>query len=76
MMRAQVSEKGQVTIPKTVRKKLGLVPGSVIDFRAENGLLVGAKASPAEDPVLAVTGIVDLPETVDRYLLRTRGPVR
>jgi AbrB family looped-hinge helix DNA binding protein len=75
-MRASVSEKGQVTIPKALRDKLGLRPGSVIEFDARNGLLVGRKASAGADPVLAVTGIVKLAEEVDAYLQATRGLAR
>ena len=74
-MKALVSEKGQVTIPKPIRDKLGLKPGSVVEFATENGVFVGRKAEPAEDPVLAVTGIIELAESVDDYLQGTRGPV-
>ena len=42
-MNAVLSEKGQVTIPKPVREKLGLLPGAVLEFAAENGKLVGRK---------------------------------
>ena len=31
-MKAVVSEKGQVTIPKTLRDRLGIRPGQVLDF--------------------------------------------
>ena len=73
-MKASVSEKGQVTIPKPIRDKLGFEPGSVIEFRTRNGVLLGRKADPAEDPILAVTGIIELAEEVDEYLSKTRGP--
>src|SRR5207302_11460624 len=43
-MKTTVSEKGQVTIPKAVRDKLGLLPGTEIDFEAIGGRLVGRKA--------------------------------
>ena len=42
-MTAIVSEKGQVTIPKAVRDKLGLKPGTVLNFNALNGKIVGTK---------------------------------
>lgn len=32
MPRAKLTSKGQVTIPKTVRERLGLRPGEEIDF--------------------------------------------
>ena len=33
----RVTTKGQVTIPRNVREKLGIVPQTNIDFREENG---------------------------------------
>jgi len=75
-MKSVVSEKGQVTIPKPIRERLGLVRDSVIDFRTEGGRLIGEKGDSIEDPVLAVTGIVKKRVRVDRYLEETRGPVR
>lgn len=43
----RVTEKGQVTIPKNVRRKLGIVPGSEIEFdlRDDGALLRLAAAS-------------------------------
>jgi antitoxin PrlF len=43
-MKTTVSEKGQVTIPKAIRDKLGLRPGTVLDFDAIEGKLIGAHA--------------------------------
>ncbi|MBN1946219.1 MAG: AbrB/MazE/SpoVT family DNA-binding domain-containing protein [Bradymonadales bacterium] len=75
-MKATLSEKGQVTIPKKIRQRLGLMPGTVIDFEAQDGKLVGVKADTVEDPVAAVTGIVRAHMSVDDYLEETRGPSR
>lgn len=72
-MKAIVSEKGQVTIPKTVRQRLGLRAGCALEFRAEHGRLIGTKVDAVRDPVLAVTGIVK-PVDADRYVATTRGP--
>ena len=72
-MRAVLSEKGQVTIPKKIRERLGLRPGIAIEFCAEGGTLIGKKVEPAQDPVLAVTGLIK-PLDVDQYLAETRGP--
>lgn len=73
--KAVVSEKGQVTIPKRLRERLGLARGTVLEFRAERGRLIAEKAKVLEDPVLAVTGIIDLDTDVDAYLEDLRGPV-
>lgn len=42
-MTAIISEKGQVTIPKNVRDRLALNPGTVLEFTAEKGQLIGRK---------------------------------
>lgn len=42
-MNSIVSEKGQVTIPKKLRKQLGLTSGAVLEFREQNGKLIGEK---------------------------------
>jgi len=74
-MKAIVSEKGQVTIPKAIRRRLGISAGTVLDFEAAAGRLVGEKQELSEDPVAAVTGIVKRTRGVDDYLSQTRGSV-
>lgn len=71
-MKAVLSEKGQVTIPKALRTRLGLRPGVVLDFDAEGGRLVARKAQGA-DAVDAAWGILELPESVDAFVSRARG---
>jgi AbrB family looped-hinge helix DNA binding protein len=71
-MKAVVSEKGQVTIPKAVRAKLGLRPGTVIEFEADRGRLVGRKAG-GRDVVDEVYGSLKMDEPVDDYIERARG---
>ena len=39
-MKAKVAERGQVTIPKALRERLGIVPGTVLDFIEEQGRLI------------------------------------
>ena len=76
-MTAVLSEKGQVTIPKPVREKLGLRPGAVLEFQALNGKLVASKKV-AHDVFTKWRGKGSLPNglSVDRYLKRTRGADR
>jgi len=74
-VKAILSEKGQVTIPKVVRERLGLKPGTAIDFCAEEGKLIGTKIDPLPDKVLAVTGIIKAID-VDQYLAELRGPAK
>jgi AbrB family looped-hinge helix DNA binding protein len=71
-MKTRVSEKGQITIPKAVRTKLGLRPGTVLELAAERGRLVGRKAS-GRDIVDELYGSLPLDESVDDYLERARG---
>jgi AbrB family looped-hinge helix DNA binding protein len=70
--KATVSEKGQVTIPKRLRDRLGIRPGQVLDFREERGKLVATKAGP-DDPVASVYGILDLGRPTDELIAELRG---
>lgn len=71
-MKSVVSEKGQVTIPKAVRKKLGLRPGTVLEFEADGARLIGRKAS-GRDVVDELFGSMPMDEPVDDYIEHTRG---
>jgi antitoxin PrlF len=54
-MRATVAERGQVTIPKALRERLGITPGTQLEFRAENGALIATKRI-GEHPVFSLIG--------------------
>lgn len=71
-MKSVVSEKGQVTIPKELRDRLGIRPGQVLDFEAERGRLVARKVT-AEDPVDVVYGILEESGSTDEVMGRLRG---
>jgi AbrB family looped-hinge helix DNA binding protein len=71
-MKAIVSEKGQITIPKPLRDRLGIRPGQVLDFAEERGRLVATKAVP-ENPVGAVYGILRLNRRTDEVIRTLRG---
>ena len=72
-MRAKVSQRGQVTIPKSCRDRLGLKPGAILDFAAVDGALVARKVQP-EDVFQKWRGRGRLPggASVDEYLARAR----
>jgi antitoxin PrlF len=72
-MKSTVSEKGQVTIPKALRDRLGILPGQILDFVEENGTLVARKITPV-DPVDELFGIVRLPAGTDGFLAELRDP--
>ncbi len=71
-MKATVSEKGQVTIPKRVRERLGIRPGQVLEIHDEQGRLVATKVLD-EDRVTRVYGILKLGRSTDRALEELRG---
>jgi AbrB family looped-hinge helix DNA binding protein len=71
-MKAVLSEKGQVTIPKPLRERLGLRPGQVLDFHEERGRLVATK-QPREDPIEKVYGILRMGRGTDAVIRRLRG---
>jgi len=73
-MKTTVSEKGQITIPKRLRDRLGLRPGTVLDFEEAGGRLVGRKLVPA-DHLDALIGILPRPPGgTDATLRELRGP--
>jgi AbrB family looped-hinge helix DNA binding protein len=76
-MKAVVSERGQVTIPQKLRRRLGIRPGQVLDFDEDAGRLVARKVEMA-DPIDAVIGILYDPSddrTTDEIMDELRGPV-
>lgn len=72
-MKAILSEKGQVTIPKKLRLEYGLEPGTVLDFVEEEGAILVRKVVPT-NPIRAWRGRGKLPGDVDveGYLRRIR----
>jgi antitoxin PrlF len=73
-MKTIVSEKGQITIPKAARAKLGLEPGVVLEITCENGRLVASKRSD-ENPYerWRGKGCKTMGRSTDAYLKRVRG---
>ena len=66
-----VGERGQVTIPKPLRRRLGIGPGTKLQFELRHGELV-ARMAGGEDPLDALVGI-GVAERTDRFLRQTRG---
>jgi AbrB family looped-hinge helix DNA binding protein len=71
-MLSRVSEKGQVTVPKSLRERLDIRPGDELDFVEENGRLVALKST-RQDPVDTVYGSVDLGRSTDEIIRELRG---
>ena len=71
-MKAKVAERGQVTIPKPLRERLGIKPGTVLDFEESEGRLIAVKAASA-DPVDQVYGCLRLGGSTDELMQELRG---
>lgn len=74
-MKTKISERGQITLPKALRVKLGLRPGTQIEFTVEGGKLIGTKSESA-DGLRVWRGKGKLPRgisSVDEYLNEVRG---
>ncbi|MGH3797132.1 MAG: AbrB/MazE/SpoVT family DNA-binding domain-containing protein [Pseudonocardiaceae bacterium] len=72
-MKAVVSEKGQVTIPKQLRDRLGIRPGEVLDFEEDGGRLVVVKQQ-RRAPLDSVYGVLRVDKTTDDLIAELRGP--
>jgi AbrB family looped-hinge helix DNA binding protein len=75
-----MTSKGQVTIPKRMRDRFGLQPGSEIEFAIgrDGDLLVKAKKNhvnkaPSEGRFDALVGTLDLGMTTDEFMRFIRG---
>jgi AbrB family looped-hinge helix DNA binding protein len=73
-MKSAVSEKGQVTIPKKLRDRLGIKAGVVLEFHEERGRLVASKIH-TRSPTDAVYGILKLGRRTNDLLSHLRGKV-
>lgn len=71
-MKAKVAERGQVTIPKPLRNRLGIRPGTMLDFSEEQGRLVAIKAEPS-DPVDQVYGRLGRGRRTEEIMKELRG---
>ena len=76
---SKVTSKGQVTIPKEIRDRLGLLPGTEVEFverngRAEVGKLPGGRHRGDEivDRMRRASG-GDVAMTTDEIMALTRG---
>ena len=80
----RVTSKGQVTIPKHIRRRKGIGPGTEVEFVEKDGDVVvtisrarGRRSKRADDDFAAyldrVRGIVDLGMTTDEFMQLLRG---
>lgn len=71
-MKARVAERGQVTIPKRLRDRLGVKPGTVLEFSEEHGRLIAVKSG-SEDSVTEVQGCLGKRINTDAVVAQLRG---
>jgi len=77
----RITAKGQVTIPRDLRERAGLMPGTDVEFRLENGALRLVKAAPSrrrktrgEALVAQLRGKGQFARTTDEIIALMRGP--
>lgn len=70
----RVTTKGQVTIPKSIREKLGIIPETNIDFQEDNGrfYLVKTTQPKSSSKLKKFRGIASTKMTTDEILSLTR----
>ncbi len=70
----RVTEKGQITIPISLRKRYGLQPNVEVEFLAEaEGIRIKKRGTGTSNPFRALRGVVKKRLVVDRYIEEIRG---
>jgi AbrB family looped-hinge helix DNA binding protein len=72
-----ITTKGQVTIPMTIREKMGFLPNTEIEFRVEKNRVylekIENKMSRGEALIQQLRGKGNVKMTTDEIMLLTRG---
>lgn len=72
----RVTSKGQVTIPRQIRNRLGVLPNSEVDFVEEKGrvyLRKSQKSAPGPSGLRKLRGVATVRMTTEQILALTRG---
>jgi len=69
----KISPRGQVTIPKPLRKRYGLAPNTEVEFVPEAGGVRIRKRRAGRHPVWDLIGILGEQGDTDAYIERIRG---
>ncbi len=69
----KIGERGQVTIPKNIREKYGLMPYIEVEFVPEETGVLIRKKSLHSSPVEQVYGILKKKANTDNYIEAIRG---
>ncbi len=73
-MHSRISSKGQITVPLEARERLGLHPGTTVEFVVRDAEIVLRKGSRGPHPVDQLYGRLSLDHPVDGLLDEMRGP--
>lgn len=73
-MRSTISSKGQITVPIEVRERLGLKPGTPVEFELQEEGVLLRKGVSGSHPVDKVWATLRLARPVDDLLDEMRGP--
>ena len=69
----KIGERGQVTIPKRLREKYGLLPNMEVEFVPESSGVCLRKKTRHTSPVKEVYGILKKGSKTDDYIEEIRG---
>jgi antitoxin PrlF len=77
-MSVRVSNKGQVTIPKRIRERLNIKPGTAVEFKLDSDghvvlVKAGHKARPGRTAFARIRGTATVRMTTDEIMALTRG---
>ena len=73
-----VTERGQITLPKSIRDQAGIMPGSILIFQYQDGKITISKDI-NKNPVANVYGClknITPYRTTDEYMTKIRGPAK
>jgi AbrB family looped-hinge helix DNA binding protein len=72
-MNSSISSKGQVTVPKKVRDRLGLRAGAVVEFEFTEGGVILRKGHTGERPVDRLRGVLERRRSTSDLIDEMRG---
>ncbi len=72
-MKSRVTERGQITIPKSLRERLGIQAGQVMEFSEVDGRIVLHREI-GKHPVDELFGILEAGPGTDALMEGLRGP--
>lgn len=72
-MNSSISSKGQITVPKPLRDRLGLKAGTTVEFELTDGGVLMRKGHKGQRPVDRVRGVLERRHPTDELIDQMRG---